>query len=368
MKKLRIGVVGCGTIADIYIKNLRDLFVGVEVAALADLDPARALSKAEELGVGRPMSTEALLADPGVDAVLNLTVPLVHAEISRRALEAGKHLYSEKPLGVELAEGEAILELARAKGLYVGCAPDTFLGGGLQAVVALIDSGAIGDIVGASAFMMGSGPEAWHKDPAFFFKRGGGPVLDMGPYYFTALIAALGPAKAVTGAARASFPRRVVGSGPKKGEVIGVEVPTHATGAVEFASGALATYVFTFDVRASTLPRIEIYGSEGSLAVPDPNFFDGPVLVRRGDEAEWRKADVGGPFTGNSRGLGLAEMASAIAAGRPNRASGELALHALEMMRAAEESALLGRKVELRTRARRPEPLGEVEAISLRKS
>jgi predicted dehydrogenase len=228
-----------------------------------------------------------------------------------------------------------------------------------------VDSGAIGESIGASAFMMGRGPESWHPNPEFFYKHGGGPVLDVGPYYFTALVAMLGPAASVSGAARASFPERVVGSGPIKGRTIAVEVPTHASGCVEFASGAIATYIMSFDVWHSSLPRIEVYGSEGSLVVPDPNFFGGPVLVRRRADPIWSEVPLDGPFKADSRGLGLAEEAQAIAEGRPGRASGELALHVLEIMLATEESARSGRRIELRRACKRPQSLGSEEAEKL---
>jgi predicted dehydrogenase len=365
MSDLRVGVVGCGMISDIYLKNLRFLVRGVEVVRLAGRDPERTRAKARKHGIEAWGSVDELLADKNVDAVLNLTVPLAHAEISMRALRAGKHVYTEKPLAVGLEEGLGLVDEARKRSLYIGCAPDTFLGRGLQACVAAIRSGAIGDIVGASAFMLNHGPEAWHRDPAFFYQAGGGPLLDIGPYYFTALTAMLGPASGIVGAARSSFPERIVGSGPKKGERIRVEVPTHATGAIEFESGAIATYAMSFDVWHSSLPRIEVYGSEGSLIVPDPNTFSGPVLLRLAGEAEWKELPLEGPFGVDSRGLGLAEMASSIAAGRPCRASGRLALHVLEMMLGAEASAREGRRVAFALGLPAPEPLGAAEAMSL---
>ena len=367
MAELRIGVVGCGTIVDIYLKNLVGKLRGVRVVALADLLPERARAKAREYGIGKAVTTEELLADPEVDLVLNLTVPLAHSDLSLRALEAGKHVYSEKPLAIEVEDGVRLVEAAESRGLYLGCAPDTFLGAGIQACLSFLDSGAIGEPIGASAFMVGHGPEAWHKDPAFFYKRGGGPVLDVGPYYFTALTAFLGPAVGISGSARSSFPERVVGSGPKKGERIAVEVPTHVTGCLEFASGAIATYIMSFDVWHSSLPRIELYGSEGSMIVPDPNFYRGPVLLRRAEEEEWREVPVAGDFIEDSRGLGIAELASALAEGRPCRASGRLALQTLEIMRGAEESGRLGRRVELARGCSRPSALGDAEASRLRK-
>jgi predicted dehydrogenase len=339
----RVGMIGCGNISGIYLTNCRKL-PGLALVACADLDMARARAKAAEHGV-RAATVDELLADPDIDLVINLTIPAVHAQVSQAALAAGKHVYTEKPLATRRVDGAATLALAREKGLRVGSAPDTFLGGGLQTCRKLLDDGAIGEPVAAVAFMTGHGPEGWHPDPEFFYKPGAGPMFDMGPYYLTALISLLGPISRVTGSARISFPERTIGSGPKQGRKIAVETPTHVAGLLDFAGGAVATLITSFDVWAANLPRIEIYGSEGSLSVPDPNTFGGPVRIRLAKDNEWRDVPLSHGFAENSRGLGVADMASAIREGRPHRASGELAYHVLDVMAAFEEASAAGRHV-----------------------
>jgi predicted dehydrogenase len=341
----RVGVIGCGNISGIYLTNCREL-PGLELVACADLDIARAQAKAVEHGI-RAATVDELLANPDIDLVINLTIPAVHAEVNQAVLAAGKHVYTEKPLATRRADGAATLALAREAGLRVGSAPDTFLGGGLQTCRKLIDDGAIGEPVAAVTFMTGHGPEGWHPDPDFFYKPGAGPMFDMGPYYLTALVSLLGPITRVTGSARSSFPMRTIGSGPKQGQKISVETPTHVAGVLDFAGGAVATIITSFDVWAANLPRIEIYGSEGSLSVPDPNTFGGPVRIRLAKDKEWRDVPLTHGHTENSRGLGVADMASAIRAGRPHRASGELAYHMLDVMAAFEEASTAGRHVAI---------------------
>jgi predicted dehydrogenase len=357
MDKARVGVIGCGNISGIYLTNLAQKFDNVELAAVADLLPERASASAAEHGIPRACSVEELLADPGIDVVLNLTVPNAHAEVTLQAIAAGKHVYSEKPLAVSLRDGERILTLARKKGVRVGAAPDTFLGDGIQACVRLINEGAIGLPVAATAFMTCHGHEGWHPDPAFYYAQGGGPVFDMGPYYFTALVALMGPAQRVCGSVKRTFARRTVGSGPKEGEIIDVQVPTHAAGTIDFAVGAVATFVMSFDVWHAQLPRIEIYGSDGSLSVPDPNTFGGPVMFRASTDTEWHDVPVAPKHGENSRGLGLSEMVDAIIHDRPHRASGAMALHVLEIMHAVHEASSAERYATLRFPVDRPEPL-----------
>jgi predicted dehydrogenase len=356
MAKTRIGIIGCGNISEIYLSNLTKRFGNVEVAAVADLIAERASAKAAAHGIPKACTVEELLEDASIPVILNLTIPLAHAEICLRALEAGKHVYTEKPLSVSLRDGEKIMNLARKKDLRVGAAPDTFLGAGIQTCIRLINEGAIGMPVAANAFMMSHGHESWHPDPEFYYLPGGGPVFDMGPYYFTALLALLGPAERVTGSASTHSPRRIVGSGPKEGEVINVVVPTHITGTIDFQCKATATFIMTFEVWHSALPCIEIHGTDGSLSVPDPNGFGGPVKIRGAQDREWREVPVELPYAENSRGLGLSEMVDAIGAQRPHRASGALALHALEIMHAVHDASSSGRAVNLRHQAARPEP------------
>jgi predicted dehydrogenase len=343
---MRIGIVGCGNISGIYLENLLR-FAGVEVVACADLDVERAREKAARYGIPVACGVEELLADPDVDLVLNLTPPRAHAAISLAALEAGKHVYSEKPLAVDPADGRRILSLAKQKNLRVGCAPDTFFGAGLSTCRRLLREGAIGRPVGAAAFMMSRGPERWHPNPDFFYEKGGGPMFDMGPYYLTALAIFLGPVRRVTGSASISFPEReAVGPGDRPRR-FPVHVPTHVAGVLDFASGAVGTIITSFDVWSSTLPHMEIYGEKGTLVVPDPNRFDGVIRLRGKDDRNWREIPAEGPYRENSRGVGLTDMVRAIRENRPHRASGELALHVLDIMYELHQSSRSGTHREI---------------------
>lgn len=332
MTRSRIGIIGCGNISDIYLKNLT-ASDKVEVIAVADADLSRARMRAEQYSLPHAYSVEELLADPNVDIVVNLTIPKAHAEISLRALEAGKHVYGEKPLAVTLEEGARVLEVAKAKGLRVACAPETFLGGGIQSCRKLIDDGAIGTPVAATGFMMGGGHESWHPDPGFYYEVGGGPMFDMGPYYLTAFVTLLGPIRRVTGSAVITHEERTIKSEPKRGQKIRVETPTHIAGVIDFASGAVGTLITSFDIPAGAgLPPIEIYGTAGTLRVPDPNNFGGEVQLRRAGSREWETIPLTHGLTDNNRGVGVIDMAEAIVEGRPHRANGEMAYHVLEAM------------------------------------
>lgn len=352
--KMRIGLIGCGNISAIYLKNLT-ASSDVEVVACADIDLARARARAEEFGVPQACSVDELLAAPEVDIVVNLTIPSSHAEISRRALEAGKHVYLEKPLAVDLEDGRSVVALAEAKGLRIACAPETFLGGGIQTCRKLIDEGAIGRPIAATGFMMGGGPEAWHPDPVFFYQKGGGPLFDMGPYYLTAFVFLLGGIRRVTASAAITSPERIIKSQPKAGTRIPVETPTHISGVLDFASGAVGTLITSFDVAAGTnlTNMIEIHGTEGTLRVPDPNTFGGPVKLRKlgGD---YEDVPLAFGYDDNMRGIGVIDMARAIAEGRPHRASGRLALHVLETMHGLLEASATERHVALDPLAERP--------------
>jgi predicted dehydrogenase len=337
MKTVKIGFVGCGAISGIYFKNITGLFSELEIAGVCDLIPERAQKAAEEYGISRIYSDmHELFADPQVDIVLNLTRPYEHFEVTKAALLAGKHVYSEKPLGASLEEGVELMRLAREKGLMIGGAPDTFLGAGIQTCRKLIDDGFIGEPLGAAAYMVGRGHETWHPDPEFYYKYGGGPMMDMGPYYLTALVSLLGGISSVTGMSKTSFDQRTITSQPHYGQIIDVDVSTYVTGIMQFDSGAIGTIFTTFDVYKSETPRIEIYGSKGTLSVPDPNGFGGPVrLLRgkpRGEENSFMEMPLLFPYWQNSRSLGLADMAKAITTGRNFRACGDLTLHVLEVM------------------------------------
>lgn len=353
--KTKIGFAGCGNVSDLYF-NVAQSFENLEVTSCADLDLQRARVQADKYGLARVCTLEALLEDAEIEIVVNLTPPGAHAEVAWKALEAGKSIYNEKPLAIERSDARRILELAGRKGLYVGCAPDTFMGAGLQTCRKLIDEGAIGEPVGAAAFMLGHGPEAWHPDPDFFYQPGAGPMFDVGPYYLTALVTLLGAVKRVTGAARISFPERTIGSGPKRGETITVRTPTHIAGVLEFVDGPVATIMTSFDVWKSNLPYIEIYGSEGTLSTPDPNTFGGPVHLWRIAKQGWEDVPLVPGYIENSRSLGVSDMAHAIQTGRPLRASGQLAYHVLDIMHAIHEAANEGKHVQLFSGCERPAP------------
>jgi predicted dehydrogenase len=320
------------------------------------MDVSRAEAKAGEFGLAaRPLAD--VLANPSIDLIVNLTPPAAHAEVSCAALEAGKHVYSEKPLATNVTDGAALLALAQRKGLRIGGAPDTFLGPGLQTCRKLLDEGAIGEPVAAVAFMTGRGMEMWHPNPDFFYQPGGGPMFDLGPYYLTALVSMLGPVRRVTGSTRISFAERLITSQPLAGTKIKVNTPTHVTGILDFVAGPVATVITSFDVWAANLPRIEIYGSEGSLSVPDPNTFGGPVRVKLATDEEWRDVPLAPGPTENNRGLGVNDMVAAIREHRPHRANGEMAFHVLDLMQSFEEASRSGQHIEIRSRCERPAAL-----------
>jgi predicted dehydrogenase len=355
-QQARIGLIGCGKISGIYLENLGK-FAGTTVVACADIDLERAREQAAQYGVPRAGSVEELLANADVEIVLNLTIPQAHGPVALAAVEAGKSVYNEKPLALDRATARRLLTVAQQRGLRVGGAPDTFLGGGLQTCRQLLDSGAIGTPVAATAFMLGHGPESWHPNPDFFYQPGAGPMFDMGPYYLTALVALLGPVRRVTGATRISFPERKISSQPLAGGAITVNVPTHVTGLLDFAEGPIATIVTSFDVWSHNTPRLEIYGSEGTLSLPDPNTFGGPVRVRGAGEREWTDVALTYGNTGNSRGLGVLDLAAALRQNRPQRASGDLAYHVLDIMHAVHDASREGRHVNLESSVTRPAPL-----------
>ncbi|MCA9878038.1 MAG: Gfo/Idh/MocA family oxidoreductase [Thermomicrobiales bacterium] len=354
---VKVGLIGCGNISEIYLKN-DARFDPYQIGACADLLPERAHLRAEAYGV-TAMTVEDLLADPAIDVVLNLTVPMAHAAVAEAAMASGKSVYNEKPLAVDLLDAQRLVDTAAAQGVRLGCAPDTFLGAGLQTCRHAIDDGLIGEPVAATAFFMGSGPERWHPNPEFFYLYGGGPMLDMAPYYLTALVSLLGPVSRVTGSARAAFAERVLGSKGREGERIPVETPTHFASVLDFAAGPIATLVTSFDVQASETPRIEIYGSEATLSVPDPNTFGGPVRLRRAGQDTWQDLPITLPWDTNSRGVGLADLCAGLRSGQPHRASGELAYHVLEIMHAVSTASDTGAHVALQTAPARPAPLTE---------
>ncbi|MCL2664237.1 MAG: Gfo/Idh/MocA family oxidoreductase [Defluviitaleaceae bacterium] len=357
MGKIKIGIVGVGSISGIYLKNITQVFQEIEIAGVCDLVDERAERAKQNYGVHKYADMHEMFRDPAVDIVLNITRPYEHLDVSLAAIAAGKHVYSEKPLGASFEEGIKIRNAAKERGVLIGGAPDTFLGAGIQTCRKLIDDGYIGTPVGSTAFMVGRGHETWHPDPEFYYKFGGGPMLDMGPYYLTALVNLLGPVKKVSGITKTSFPTRLITSQPHYGTVVTVDVPTHINGVMEFASGVMGSIIMSFDVFAHRLPIIEIYGSEGSLIVPDPNGFCGPVRLYRPERGEFLEIPVAFDYPEDSRSLGLADMAKAIQTGRAHRANGELTFHVLEVMTGFQRSFESGKHTVIESAPERPAPM-----------
>ena len=353
---LGVGVIGAGYISDIYLTNLTSRFGNVCVIAVADLMMDRAEAQAAKYGV-RAMTVDELLAAPEIEIVVNLTIPAAHAEVAFAAVRAGKSVYNEKPLTQKRTETDQLLAEAAARGVLVGCAPDTFLGGGLQTARELLDGGVIGDPVAFRASMITRGHEIWHPNPGFYYTAGVGPMFDMGPYYVTAIAALLGPIRRVSAMARASFPTRTITSQPRYGETIPVETPTHVVASLELASGPIGTLQTTFDLWDPEHAALVVYGTEGTLRLPDPNTVGGPIQLYRPEPGAWEDVPVTRPYTENSRGLGVADLADALRTGHAPRASGELARHVLDVMHASLESAATGGVITLTTTAERPEPL-----------
>ncbi|WP_053202466.1 Gfo/Idh/MocA family protein [Jiangella muralis] len=348
-----VAIVGAGVISGQYLTNLARC-PDVAVVAVADLDGARAAAVAAEHRVPLSGDLDSILARDDVEIVVNLTIPAAHRDVSRAALAAGKHVFSEKPLAMTMTDAEAILADAGRRGLRVGCAPDTVLGAGIQSAARAVAAGVIGTPVAATTAMQTPGPEHSHPRPEFLYRPGAGPLFDMGPYYLTTLVTLLGPARRVAAVARQGRAERVVGTGPDAGTVFRVEVPTHVNALIDFADGPSAASTFSFD---SSVRRtvIEIAGTEGTLSVPDPNTFEGPVRVLSTGADRWRDLPVTGTALG--RGLGVVDMARSIRTGRPHRASGDLALHVLELMTAIAESCDDGRFVSLKSTVERPRPI-----------
>ena len=345
---IKIGFVGVGDISGIYLKNITGFFGEIEIAGICDLVREKAERAAEKYNIKKIYKDMyELFADPEVDIVLNITRPYEHFGVSKAALEAGKNVYSEKPLAATLEEGRILKKLADEKGLFLGGAPDTFLGAGIQTSRKLIDDGFIGTPVGAAAFMICRGHESWHPDPEFYYKHGGGPMFDMGPYYLTALVNLLGPVESVMGMSKISYPERMITSERLNGTIIKVDVPTYITGILKFKSGAIGTIFTTFDVKYTDGARLEVYGSKGTLKVPDPNGFGGPVMLLRSEEKEYREMPLCFSYPDNNRALGLADMAKAIETGRRFRANVRQTLHVLEIMCAIETSSKEGRLVKI---------------------
>ena len=344
----KVGVVGCGAISNIYLENLTHTFGNTCVEAVCDLDSEKTEKAAQKYGIEKIYTLEQMLADDEIKIIVNLTTPKSHYSICKMALQAGKHVYVEKPLCVEFEEGLELVKIANDKDLLIGAAPDTFLGAGIQTCVNIINDGRIGKVTSVTAFMMCPGHESWHPDPEFYYEKGGGPMFDMGPYYLTALVNMIGPVEIVSGLTGMAFKERTITSEKKNGKKVKVEVPTHVNGLMKFKNGAIGNIITSFDVFGHHLPRIEVHGTKGSLSVPDPNCFGGPVKLKSG-RGDWEDIELELPYSENSRGLGVSDMVRAIEVGEINRANGRVALHVLELMHGFHWAADEGKNYKLTT-------------------
>ncbi|MBU2994788.1 Gfo/Idh/MocA family oxidoreductase [Octadecabacter sp. 1_MG-2023] len=369
-KTLGVGIIGCGNISTAYL-DLASMFKGYEIVAVADINMDNANAQATKFDV-RAETVEGLLAARDVDLIINLTIPAAHVEVSSAILKAGKHVYSEKPFVLSLAEAQELGELAKAKGVRIGSAPDTFMGGSHQLARNLIDAGTIGNVASGAAVVMSSGMEDWHPNPDFFFQKGGGPILDLGPYYICNLVQLLGPVKQVTSFTGMASDTRTIGNGPRNGETVPVETPTTIHSVLSFENGAIITLLASWDVVASNHPIMELYGTEGTMNLPDPNFFGGELTItERGADPVEKSWDH--PFNvpnfeetkANYRGAGLADMALAIGEGRPHRCNDDFATHVVEVMTAILEAGETGTVMTMTTTCERPDVLGPDAARAL---
>ncbi len=365
MKKIKIGFVGVGCISGVYLRNLTNMFKEVEIIGVCDLIRERAEKAVKDFNIPKLYEDMyELFNDPEVDIVLNITRPYEHYEVTKQALLHGKHVYSEKPLSPDLGEARELVALAKDKNLLLGGAPDTFMGSAIQTCRYLIDSGYIGEPIGGAARLISRGPEDWHPDPEFVYQYGGGPMFDMGPYYVTALINLLGSIKEVNGFCKASYSERPILSEKKYGNIMQVDVPTYVMGQMRFHSGAIASIFTTFDVSPQS-PTLEIYGSEGTISVPDPNCFNGEIVVQRGRSKDKIIQPCIFPYPENSRGLGLADMAKALSTGRLHRANSAQQLHVVEVMSGFYTSSDENRSVTIETPFERTIPMKKTELLGI---
>ena len=354
-KPINVGIIGCGAIIAQYLATFQRL-EAIRLVAVADLDPVRARAVADANDGVRALTVDGLIAADDVDLVLNLTIPAAHADVALRAIAAGKSVYGEKPLAATTAEARQVLRAAEAAGVAIGCAPDTVLGTGIQTARKAIDDGLIGPPISATATMVTPGHERWHPNPDFYYQPGGGPLLDMGPYYVSALVTLLGPVVSVTGAASHTRAERTIGSGAREGEVIPVSIDSHVTGILTHESGALSTLVMSFDAVRTKSANIEVHGDRGSLAIPDPNLFDGDVELFTLSGDSWQTLPVSAGYIDSGRGFGIADLATTPPGEEP-RAGGKLAYHVLDIMESVLQSARTGAVVPVESTALRPEPV-----------
>jgi predicted dehydrogenase len=351
-----VAVIGAGNISKQYLDNLT-VFPDLKVHVIADLFEEAAAARAKEYGIPEWGGVDKALNHPDVDIIVNLTIPAAHVEVATAAVNAGKHVWTEKPFSLDRESGLGLLKTADAAGLRLGCAPDTFLGAGLQTALRIIQRGDIGTPLTAMTTFQTPGPESWHPNPAFLFQHGAGPLFDMGPYYLTTLIQAFGSIRKVAAVGSKSKDVRVIGSGPKAGEEFTVEVPTHVSAMAQFESGASSHSVFSFESPRARMGFVEITGTEATISLPDPNYFDGDIKLWRAGDEDWTTIPATGPA--NGRGLGVLDMARSIRAGVPHRATGELAYHVLDAMVSINESMESGAFVDVASNAPLSEPIPE---------
>ncbi len=359
MEKVNVAVVGCGVISSIYLENLTTKFQDIEVVAVSDLVEEYAQKQAATYSIPQIMSFEEILADYTIQLVVILSTPLFHYEMCKRSIEAGKHTYVEKPLAIETKEAEELVSLATENHVLLGGAPDTFLGAGLQTARKIIDSGVLGTIIACNAFFTCPGHERWHPNPSFYYKKGAGPVFDMGPYYLTALVSLLGSVEEVCSFTSCARNTRKIESLPRKGEIIDVEVDTTMCGILQFTNGTIANIMMSFDIEATNLPYIEIYGTKGSMSVPDPNYFEGPVKVRNRFSDTFMEIPLVFPNSDNSRGLGVEDMVQAILHGSSLRPNCMLQTHIVEVMNALHNRHSETKVIHMNSRVERPEMMPE---------
>ncbi|MCL2721252.1 MAG: Gfo/Idh/MocA family oxidoreductase [Treponema sp.] len=354
----RIGIVGIGNISKLYLDNFTGIFKDkVKVTSVTDTSFDRAQKAADDYNVKAYKSLDEMLESSDTDIILNITQPKYHYELALAAIKSGRHVYNEKPICIKRAEAEHLIKTAEKKGVRIGCAPDTFLGAGLQTCRKLIDDGSIGKPVAATAFIMDRGPEHWHPSPHFFYQEGAGPMFDMGPYYLTALVSLLGHVVRICGSAKISMPERTITSQQLYGEKMKVEIPTHITGILDFANGAVGNIITSFDVYSHSLPCLEIYGTEGTLKIPDPNYFGGQVLYKKQREENWTDVPLISNYTENVRGLGIVDMAQAIEENRAHRVSAQLAYHVLDIMHGIHDASKSGKYYKPKSSCNRPAAL-----------
>ncbi len=380
MRKVKIGIIGCGIISRTYISNIKAFFSWLDIAACADLFVDKARETASKYSIQKACTVDELLKDPEIEIIINLTIPAAHTQINQKALSAGKHVYCEKPLALTLEDAEETLKLAARQKLMLGCAPETFLGAALQTCRKLLDDGWIGKPISATANMTSFGVETWHASPEFFYKKGSGPMLDMGPYYITALVSLLGPVTKTACFTTMGSSKRKIYSNPLRGKDIDVEVPTTYTGILGFESGVQANINMSFDMWMSNLPKLEIYGTEGTLIVPDPNMCAGRIKIFRKEKVldsinsrAYSEKDAKDYTTDYDslqeipqlyeqpldylRGLGVLDMAFALVNGRRHRANEELACHVTEALLSFDIAAAENTIYTMKSTCRRPEPL-----------